>query len=195
MTDVQEDYILKVVVIGESGVGKTNLIGRYTKNVFVNDTKSTIGFEIRNKVINTPDGDVIKVQFWDTAGQERFRALTRGYYRGADGAVIVFSLTDHNSFEKIDSWIEELESRAEKDIFIMLLGNKSDLVNERTVGEQEVLDYATKRGLLYMETSALSNTNVSEAFEKAVLEIYNRNKVENDNDTGNGPTLNKKIIL
>eukprot|EP01129_Flabellula_baltica_P001200 TRINITY_DN110_c0_g2_i2.p1 TRINITY_DN110_c0_g2~~TRINITY_DN110_c0_g2_i2.p1 ORF type:complete len:209 (-),score=44.31 TRINITY_DN110_c0_g2_i2:44-670(-) len=160
--------------------GKSNLINRYTKDTFNIASRATIGVEFGHKTIVTEDDQVIKVQIWDTAGQERYRALTRGYYRGAVGALVVFSVQDRGSFEKCNHWFEELSQYSERDTFKLLIGNKSDL--EREVSQEEAMKYAEDNGVLYMETSALDNSNVTESFEYAIFEIYKITKEKENTD-------------
>ena len=126
MADAEYDYLFKVVLIGDSGVGKSNLLSRFTRNEFSLDSKSTIGVEFATKSIQA-EGKTIKAQIWDTAGQERYRAITSAYYRGAVGALLVYDLTKHGTFENVDRWLRELRDHAEANIVVMLVGNKSDL--------------------------------------------------------------------
>jgi len=167
----EHDFLYKVVVIGDSGVGKSNLIDRYTKDTFREETKTTIGVEFGHKTIRLDD-KIIKAQIWDTAGQERFKALTRGYYRGALGALLVYSVISKHTFENCENWLEELIQHADPGILVMLVGNKTDLDQVREVQTAEGLNFAQKHKLLFIETSAKDSTNVTAAFEKLVQEIY-----------------------
>jgi len=172
MTDLEDhDFLYKVVVIGDSGVGKSNLIERYTKDTFKEETKTTIGVEFGHKTIKVDD-KVIKAQIWDTAGQERFKALTRGYYRGALGALLVYSITNRVSFSNCETWLEELKAHADPGIIIMLVGNKCDLSSLREVPEAEAKSFAHKNKLSFIETSAKEDYCVGQAFERLLLEIY-----------------------
>jgi len=172
MTDLEDhDFLYKVVVIGDSGVGKSNLIERYTKDTFKEETKTTIGVEFGHKTIKVDD-KVIKAQIWDTAGQERFKALTRGYYRGALGALLVYSITNRVSFHNSETWLEELKTHADPGIIIMLVGNKSDLSSLREVPETEAKSFAQKNKLAFIETSAKEDYGVGQAFERLLLDIY-----------------------
>ncbi|KAG5222549.1 GTP-binding family protein [Salix suchowensis] len=127
--NVQEkiDYVFKVVVIGDSAVGKTQILSRFTKNDFCFDSKSTIGVEFQTRTVTIKD-KVIKAQIWDTAGQERYRAVTSAYYRGALGAMLVYDITKRPTFDHVARWVEELRAHADNSIVIMLIGNKADLV-------------------------------------------------------------------
>jgi len=164
-------FLYKVVVIGDSGVGKSNLIERYTKDTFKEETKTTIGVEFGHKTIKVDD-KVIKAQIWDTAGQERFKALTRGYYRGALGALLVYSITNRVSFHNSETWLDELKTHADPGIIIMLVGNKCDLSNLREVPETEAKSFAQKNKLAFIETSAKEDNCVGQAFERLLLDIY-----------------------
>ena len=165
MTDLEEDYdmIFKVVLIGDSGVGKTNLLSRYLKDDFSFDSKTTVGVEFGAKKLEIK-GVNIKVQIWDTAGQERFRSITNAYYKGAKGALLVYDITRRETFENINKWVPELKQGGDKDLNIILVGNKSDLVNERKVSTEEGSKKAELYNLGFIETSACKSTNVDQAF-------------------------------
>jgi len=158
------DFLFKVVLIGDSGVGKSNLLSRFTKNEFIIDAKSTIGVEFATKSITAPSGQVIKAQIWDTAGQERYRAITNAYYRGAVGALLVYDITKYESFQHVEVWLKELRQFADSNIVIMLVGNKSDLKQNREVKKEDAAQYADQHQLAFIETSALDATNVDVAF-------------------------------
>uniref|UniRef100_A0A8C7CK90 Ras-related protein Rab-25 n=1 Tax=Oncorhynchus kisutch TaxID=8019 RepID=A0A8C7CK90_ONCKI len=131
--DDEYDYLFKVVLIGDSGVGKSNLLSRFTRNEFNLESKSTIGVEFATRSIQV-DGKTIKAQIWDTAGQERYRAITSAYYRGAVGALLVYDIAKHLTYENVERWLKELRDHADNNIVIMLVGNKSDLRHLRAVG-------------------------------------------------------------
>mmetsp|Transcript_67352 Transcript_67352/g.170887 ORF Transcript_67352/g.170887 Transcript_67352/m.170887 type:complete len:213 (+) Transcript_67352:105-743(+) len=169
--DDDYDYLFKVVLIGDSGVGKSNLLTRFTKDEFNLESKSTIGVEFATKSIQT-NGKVIKAQIWDTAGQERYRAITSAYYRGAVGALLVYDISKRVTFENLERWLQELRDHADANIVIMLVGNKGDLKHLRAVGQDEALAFAEKHGLACIETSALDSTNVETAFMRLLSEIY-----------------------
>ena len=165
------DYLFKVVLIGDSGVGKSNLLSRFTRNEFNLESKSTIGVEFATKSI-VAEGKTIKAQIWDTAGQERYRAITSAYYRGAVGALLVYDVTKHGTFENADRWLKELRDHADANIVIMLVGNKSDLKHLRAVSTEEGLAFSEKHNLAFIETSALEATGVDTAFQRMLTEIY-----------------------
>lgn len=165
------DYLFKIVLIGDSGVGKSNLLSRFTRNEFNLESKSTIGVEFATKSIQA-EGKTIKAQIWDTAGQERYRAITSAYYRGAVGALLVYDITKHVSFENVERWLKELRDHADANTVIMLVGNKSDLRHLRAVSTEEAMAFAEKNNLAFIETSALEATGVDTAFQRILTEIY-----------------------
>ena len=165
------DYLYKVVLIGDSGVGKSNLLSRFTRNEFNLESKSTIGVEFATKSMQV-DTKTVKAQIWDTAGQERYRAITSAYYRGAVGALLVYDISKQITFENVERWLKELRDHAESNIVIMLVGNKSDLRHRRAVTTEDAMAFAENNGLAFIETSALDATGVDEAFRQILTEIY-----------------------
>ncbi|MED6257304.1 Ras- protein Rab-11A [Ataeniobius toweri] len=166
------DYLFKVVLIGDSGVGKSNLLSRFTRNEFNLESKSTIGVEFATRSIQV-EGKTIKAQIWDTAGQERYRAITSAYYRGAVGALLVYDIAKHLTYENAERWLKELQDHADSNIVIMLVGNKSDLRHLRAVPTEEAKGFAEKNALSFLETSALDSSNVELAFQTILTAIYN----------------------
>lgn len=165
--------VCAVVVIGDSGVGKSNLLSRFTRNEFNLESKSTIGVEFATRSVNI-EGKTIKAQIWDTAGQERYRAITSAYYRGAVGALVVYDITKDTSFENVEKWLAELRENATADITMMLVGNKTDLANMRAVSTETGKAYAEKNGVSFIEASALTASNVEAAFLQILSEIYHK---------------------
>ncbi|PSS05636.1 Ras-related protein [Actinidia chinensis var. chinensis] len=165
------DYLFKLVLIGDSGVGKSNLLSRFTRNEFNLESKSTIGVEFATKSLKI-DGKVIKAQIWDTAGQERYRAITSAYYRGAVGALLVYDVTRHTTFENVMRWLKELRDHTDPNIVLMLIGNKSDLRHLVAVSTDDGKALAERESLYFMETSALEATNVESAFTELLTQIY-----------------------
>lgn len=172
-SDEAYNFVFKVVLIGESGVGKSNLLSRFTKNEFNHDSRTTIGVEFSTRTVQL-SGFTIKAQIWDTAGLERYRAITSAYYRGAVGALLVYDITKHLTYESVERWLKELYDHADPHIVVMLVGNKTDLESERSVPNEEAKDYAEKHGLLFLETSALESTNVDAAFNNVLAEIHRK---------------------
>ncbi|XP_014498055.1 ras-related protein RABA5e [Vigna radiata var. radiata] len=170
--DGAEEYLFKVVLIGDSAVGKSNLLSRFARNEFDSNSKATIGVEFQTQVVEI-DGKEVKAQIWDTAGQERFRAVTSAYYRGAVGALVVYDISRRGTFDGIKRWLEELTTQNDSTVARMLVGNKCDLENIREVSTEEGKNLAEEEGLFFMETSALDSTNVQTAFEIVIREIYN----------------------
>ncbi|MCO5580984.1 hypothetical protein L7F22_034859 [Adiantum nelumboides] len=165
------DYLFKVVLIGDSGVGKSNLLSRFTRNEFSLESKSTIGVEFATRTINV-EGKMIKAQIWDTAGQERYRAITSAYYRGAVGALLVYDITRHVTFENVERWLKELKDHTDSNIVVMLVGNKSDLRHLRAVSTEDGESFAETESVYFMEASALESTNVENAFKQVLTQIY-----------------------
>ncbi|KAL3572889.1 hypothetical protein D5086_026793 [Populus alba] len=167
-----EEYLFKIVIIGDSAVGKSNLLSRYARNEFNLHSKATIGVEFQTQSMEI-DGKEVKAQIWDTAGQERFRAVTSAYYRGAVGALIVYDISRRTTFDSVGRWLDELKTHSDTTVAWMLVGNKCDLENIRDVSVEEAKCLAEAEGLFFMETSALDSTNVKKAFEIVIREIYN----------------------
>ncbi|GMR49494.1 hypothetical protein PMAYCL1PPCAC_19689, partial [Pristionchus mayeri] len=165
------DYLFKVVLIGDSGVGKSNLLTRFTRNEFDLESGTTIGVEFTARNIQI-EGRTIKAQIWDTAGQERYRAITSAYYRGAVGALLVYDMASHITFQNVERWLKELRDHSDQNIVVMLVGNKSDLRHLRAVPTDEAKQFAESNNLSFIETSALDSTNVETAFTTILTEVY-----------------------
>ncbi|GER26297.1 RAB GTPase homolog A1F, partial [Striga asiatica] len=159
--DEDYDYLFKVVLIGDSGVGKSNLLSRFTKNEFSQQCKSTIGVEFATRSIHVDD-KVVKAQIWDTAGQER----------GAVGALLVYDVTRNVTFENVERWLKELRGHTDSNIVIMLVGNKADLRHLRAVPMEKAKAFAVRENIFFMETSALEAINVDKAFTEVLTQIY-----------------------
>ncbi|CAN6810710.1 unnamed protein product, partial [Brassica oleracea] len=165
------DFLYKVVLIGDSGVGKSNLLSRFTRNEFSLESKSTIGVEFATRSIRV-DEKVVKAQIWDTAGQERYRAITSAYYRGAVGAFLVYDVTRRVTFENVERWLKELRDHTDANIVCMLVGNKADLRHLRAVSTEDATAFAERESTFFMETSALEALNVEDAFTQVLSQIY-----------------------
>nr|VDD38844.1 unnamed protein product [Brassica oleracea] len=183
------DYVFKVVLIGDSAVGKSQLLARFSRNEFSIESKATIGVEFQTRTL-TIDNKTIKAQIWDTAGQERYRAVTSAYYRGAVGAMLVYDITKRQSFDHVARWLEELRGHADKNIVIMLVGNKTDLGTLRAVPTEDAKEFAQRENLFFMETSALDSINVEPSFLTVLTEIYRivskKNLVANEEGESGG---------
>ncbi len=169
------DYLFKVLLLGDSDVGKSSLILRYTDETFNSKLVNSIGvdFKMKKKEI---DGKVIKVQIWDTAGHERFRSITYSYYRGANAIIIVFDLSDKKSFISITEWLKQIEKHANENVFKFLVGNKSDLVDKRQITYEEAKQYADEHDLPYIETSAKEGININELFDSSIKTFLSNSK-------------------
>ena len=166
------DNLFKIVLVGDSGVGKTQLLSRFSRNEFTLESKTTIGVEFCTKTITNEDGKVIKAQIWDTAGQDRYRSVASAYYKGAVGALLVYDITKTESYENISKWMEEIEKNGSESIVLMLIGNKSDLAKSREISQEDAAHYAEQNNMALIETSALDSTNVDLAFDIIIKEIY-----------------------
>jgi len=169
----------KLVLLGESAVGKSSLVLRFVKGQFHEYQESTIGAAFLTQTVCLDD-TTVKFEIWDTAGQERYHSLAPMYYRGAQAAIVVYDITNPDTFERAKNWVKELQRQARADIVIALAGNKSDLANRRMVEYDEASSYAEENSLLFMETSAKNANNVNEIF----LEIAR--KLPRDADAGAG---------
>ena len=167
------EMIFKLIIIGDSTTGKTNILSKYLNNKFDRDSKSTIGMELGNKSFKIKN-DTVNCQIWDTAGQERYRSMTKAYYQGALGAFIVYDITRRNTFENVENWMNDLRKCSDKKVTIILLGNKNDLENEREVKTEEGEMFAKNNDMAFMETSALNGTNIDIAFKSLVEEVYSK---------------------
>ncbi|XP_070505864.1 ras-related protein Rab-18-B-like [Chironomus tepperi] len=171
---------LKILVIGESGVGKSSLMLRFTDDKFDPNEQPTIGVDFKVKNLDI-DGQRIYLQIWDTAGQERFRTLIPSYYRDATGAILVYDVSKMNSFQKLETWLEELEINTNRNITKMIVGNKIDLQNMRKVDREMGKKFAKQQRALFVETSAANNINVQMAFEELVKKILEDNIFDDQN--------------
>ena len=173
MEDENYEMMFKVVLVGDSFVGKTNIMSKYLKNEFHEDSKATVGVEFGSKQF-TIEGHTIKAQIWDTAGQERYKAITSAYYKGAKGAFIVYDITRKNTFESVEKWVSDVTAVADKKITIVLIGNKSDLEDQRQVTKEQAEEKSNKLEIAFLETSALSGENLEKAFEMMINEVYKK---------------------
>jgi small GTP-binding protein len=164
---------VKSVIVGDSGVGKTCLLTRFVHSTFQDSAQPTLGVEFMSHILDTPRRR-LELQLWDTAGQELFRSVTRGYYRNAAVAYIVFDLTNRASFTSVDRWLKDIHDVADKDVIIVLIGNKSDAVDDREIPADEAQKYALDHHLTYFETSAKTGTNIAEAIQSCVPALDER---------------------
>jgi len=167
------DMLIKLLLIGDSGVGKSCLLCRYSDDVFNSNFITTIGIDFKIRTIEL-DGAKIKLQIWDTAGQERFRTITQAYYRGAMGILLVYDVTDDKSFNNIRTWMRNIEQHANEQVVKILLGNKCDMPDKKMVTWEQGNDLAKEYGIEFFETSAKTNVKVEEAFTAIARAIKNR---------------------
>ena len=189
MANQEYDYLFKLLLIGNSSVGKSSLLFRFVENVWDDNFLPTIGVDFVNYIIYNfyiynqtqklktleVNGKKVKLQIWDTAGQERFKNITASYYRGGNGILVVYDITDRDSFDNLNSWLIEIEKNASKYIYKLLIGNKCDLESERKVSYQEGKEFAANNGMSFIETSAKADTKVNEAFELLTQDIIKAN--------------------
>jgi len=169
----EHDYLFKLLLIGDSGVGKSCLLLRFADDTYTESYISTIGVDFKIRTIEL-DGKTIKLQIWDTAGQERFRTITSSYYRGAHGIIVVYDVTDQESFNNVKQWLQEIDRYACENVNKLLVGNKCDLTNKKVVDYTSAKEYADQLGIPFLETSAKNATNVEQAFMTMAAEIKNR---------------------
>ena len=168
------DMIFKIVLIGNTSVGKTNILSKYLTDQFDPESKSTVGVEFGTKNFKV-DNNIVKVQIWDTAGQERYRSITNAYYKGAKGALVAYDITNKNSFENLDRWISDLKTNGDDNISIILLGNKTDLEDKRVITTEEGKNKAKFYKCFFLETSALNGSNIEKAFNELIMDVYKNN--------------------
>ena len=173
MSDEEYDDIFKVVLIGDSGVGKTNILSRYVRDEFSIETKSTVGVEFGSKIVKV-NNKTIKVQIWDTAGQERYKSITTAYYKGAKGAFVVYDISKKDSFTNVDKWIGELKTHGDAEVCVLLVGNKCDLEEQRQVTTEEAAKKSEVYDIAFCETSAMQTVNIEKVFSIMVEEIVKK---------------------
>eukprot|EP01129_Flabellula_baltica_P002325 TRINITY_DN12144_c0_g1_i1.p1 TRINITY_DN12144_c0_g1~~TRINITY_DN12144_c0_g1_i1.p1 ORF type:complete len:222 (-),score=47.02 TRINITY_DN12144_c0_g1_i1:6-617(-) len=169
-TNSEYDFLFKLLLIGDSGVGKSSLLLRFSDNTFSDSFISTIGVDFKIRTMDV-DGTQVKLQIWDTAGQERFRTITSSYYRGAHGIIVVYDVTNPDSFANVRKWLQEINRYSSEDVTKILVGNKCDLVSERKVSYEDAKELADELGLTFLETSAKNATNVDESFHHTARAI------------------------
>jgi len=186
------DYLFKLLLIGDSGVGKSCLLLRFADHTYTESYISTIGVDFKIRTITTRDEKTIKLQIWDTAGQERFRTITSSYYRGAHGIIVVYDVTDQESFNNVKQWLNEIERYACEKVNKLLVGNKCDLVSKKAVSYEVAKAFADKLDIPFLETSAKAATNVEKAFLTMADEI--KNNIQTNTVVAPGAGGGKRIV-
>jgi Ras-related protein Rab-1A len=174
--NVDYDYLFKILIIGDSGVGKSCILNRFTDDIFTENYISTIGVDFKIRTIEV-NSKIIKLQIWDTAGQERFRVITSAYYRGAHGIILVYDITSQISFKNLNFWLDETTKFASENINKIIIGNKCDLITKREVEYSTGREYADNLNIQYIETSAKNNTNVSAVFTNLANSLLNNTNI------------------
>ena len=175
-----EPPLYKILLLGDSTVGKTCFLLRYMDDSFLDLHMATIGLDYRLKTMILEDQKIVKVQLWDTAGQDKFRAITRNYYKGASGIILLFDVTNIKSFENIKKWINEIKEEISEKVSIILIGNKIDNANERKISKEQGEKLASEIGVKFFETSAKTGEGINECVFYLVKKIF-----ENDPETKN----------
>ena len=197
--ETKYDHLYKIIIIGDTSVGKTALLSKYLKGVFPTSPLSTVATEFATKIIQIKEGGYIKAQIWDTAGEEKYKSITYHHYKKSVGGLIVYDITKKSSFDNVKNWYNDLITKAEKGCIIALIGNKLDLVQrnerKREVSREEAQSYAEDNHMLFYETSAYNGSNINDIFEELMQTIYTeRRKIpdfkERDKELDNLTSIN-----
>ena len=179
---MSEESVYKVLLLGDSAVGKTCFLLKYTDKTFQEIHMSTIGLDYRLKNMKLKSGKNIKLQIWDTAGQDRFRAITKNYYKGANGIILIYDVTSSKTYDNVKSWVSQIREEASPNVVVYLCGNKIDMTNEREISPEDGKKLAEEFGFPFIETSAKTGININETFEDLVERIdCIFSKLEKDN--------------
>lgn len=179
------DYVFKVILIGNAGVGKSCLLLRFSDNTFNENYYSTIGVDFKIKTITLENSKVVKLQIYDTAGQERFHTITSSYYHAADGIGIVYDVTNKDSFDAVNVWLNDVEKLAKPEVCKVLIGNKCDLMTTKIISNDQGFDLAKAFGIPFLETSAKTAENVDNVFYQMAVEMVKRKEQNKFNDANN----------
>lgn len=189
--DDEYDYVFKVLLVGESGVGKSSVLLRFCDNAYSESFVATIGVDFKITTLRA-NNKTIKLQIWDTAGQDRFRSITQSYYRGASAIAIVYDISDYESFRRVLTWKQEVERYAAEGVLTMLIGNKSDLARQhRAVETEEAKTLADNLGMRFLETSAKADTNIAYAFEALANDLMSRTSALANSDVMPGQSKDR----
>ena len=178
------EFLVKIIIIGDSGVGKTNFMFRFADNTFNSLHVSTVGLDYKSKIIILPSSKKkVKIQIWDTAGQDRFRSITKNYYKGAHGIILIYDITNQKTFENVKNWINQIKEEVSNKVTIILVGNKIDDEDHRVVSTEQGEKMANDFGLMFFECSAKSGVNIDSTFNELVkktVENYSKVKMEGE---------------
>ena len=183
----KKEVLYKILLLGDSSVGKTCFLMRYTDNTFQEIHMSTIGLDYKLKNVQLDDGKIVKIQIWDTAGQDRFRSITKNYYKGAHGIILIYDITNKKSFENVRNWINQIKEEVSEKVSIILVGNKIDDEEHRVVPTVEGEKLSKELGLMFFECSAKSGINIDSTFNELV-----KTTVENYSKVSKGEKLKNK---
>ena len=186
MNENNDTIEFKIVLVGNSSVGKTSIYNRFVLNEFSNSYKSTITAESKSRYIKIDKYLFAKLNIWDTMGSEAYRALTRQFYRGAHAAIVIFDLTEQNTFNDVKKWIKDIKNYGEKNVEIIIVGNKLDLIEQRTVEKSQAINYCRENGgYKYIEASAKDGTNVLKIFEELTFDLVKKHQKEKEKEVNN----------
>ena len=202
-------YSVKFIIVGDSSVGKSNILLRFSRNVFDPGHQATLGIEFANKHLLYNNTDYL-VQVWDTAGQENFRSVTRAYYKASAVAMVVYDISSEESFQHIQMWIKDCKDLAPKTVQLVLIGNKSDLEDQRVISTERGCELARENNMLFFETSALNGNGIKDAFQKSIEEVDRKirsgfydlsnsinqgiKKIDNGNEDGDARVIDKRAL-
>ena len=179
----KKEFLYKILLLGDSSLGKTCFLMRYTDNTFQEIHMSTIGLDYKLKNVQLDDGKMVKIQIWDTAGQDRFRSITKNYYKGAHGIILIYDITNQKTFENVKNWINQIKEEVSNKVTIILVGNKIDDEDHRVVSTEQGEKMAKDFGLMFFECSAKSGVNIDSTFNELVkktVENYSKVKMEGE---------------
>ena len=186
-----DECVYKILLLGDTTVGKTCFLMKYTDKVFNEIHMATIGLDYRLKTMTLKNGKTVKIQIWDTAGQDRFRAITKNYYKSAHGVILIYDITSIQTFENVKGWITQIREEAPPNIVIYIVGNKIDIDEERKIKKEEGQKLADEYGFPFAEASAKSGVNINETFEEIVEKIDN---IYSKKDTEGGEKKTNKLF-
>ena len=186
MDKEKKEVLYKILLLGDSSVGKTCFLMRYTDNTFQEIHMSTIGLDYKLKNVQLDENRMVKIQIWDTAGQDRFRSITKNYYKGANGIILIYDITNRKTFENVSNWINQIKEEVSEKVTIIFVGNKIDDEEHRAVQTEEGKNLANELGLMFFECSAKSGENIDSTFNELV-----KKTVENYTKVNKGASLRK----